>query len=87
MPGAYSYVRTCTVRMHVRTHITHVRTHVRTVHAHVRIVHTHVHIYNTYVLTHMDMHVRTQASLYFFNQKLRKKIKRMFPSFDFGTIK
>jgi len=83
----------CRVRTHLRKctwaycAYPHVRTVNTTVNTHVRIVHTHVHIYNTYALKHMDMHVRAHASLYFCYQKLRKKIKRMFPSFDFGTIK
>ena len=81
----YPHVRThlhtvySQVRTHMHTHITRVRTHVRTVNTHVRIVHTHLRTHScamrTYVLTHVP--------IYFFFQKLRKKIKRMFPSFDF----
>ena len=73
------------VRMHthvrtrvrtVRMHRTRVRTHMRTVNTHLHIVHTHS------VRTHAYARTYGRAYIYFF-QKLRKKIKLMFPSFDF----
>ena len=77
VPGAYACIRTYVRATHMHTHITRVRTHVRTVNTHLNIVHAYA--LCSYACVRTCLH----RILYIFFQKLRKKIKRMFPSFDF----